>query len=528
MAASVLYNGTGISRLGDNDGDSDYGSDFSVGEEQLVDKLLENLVSGGSAAATPTPLNHHGQHHALPPVTTGDSSSSTGVAVSTGIAQGLPSDDEAAGTSRLEQSATSSDSIEYPDLSQALSSLEPETQPTQGSPSYAVETDSDTRSPLQRFRTFPRRPLTVSDMAAGAWCQLQHWYTLTRLPGGRKTKTAAMRGGSRVHQILEDQVHSAVQVKIASKEEAFALRLWNIVQGLRTLRDRGLTRELEVWGTFDGEILNGVIDQISYECPNPSYEEELKLANSNGSKQQSSITDYLGSNHKTVYIADVKTRGSAKLPTGTAMRPARVQLFLYHRLLSDMVSDKVDYSAIIERYGLNGAARFSDAFIAQIGDLHDEIFYDADSEVEEISPDVHSPDLIRYRSISQIIPLLKAELKETFPIGSASLSDLVAVQYRHRDDGHIINHNSFPNDPEALDIYMKDNLRWWRGEREPEGVSIEDAYKCGWCEFAETCQWRKDKEVEFLKKKKRGLKKEEGRDGDRPMSSGHNQGPPWP
>jgi len=385
-----------------------------------------------------------------------------------------------------------------------LSTLEPKAnkaqQPNRPSSLPADEKGADTRSPLQRFRTFPRRPLTVSDMAAGAWCELQYWYTLTRLPGGRKTRTPAMRAGTRVHQTLEDEVHSAVQVDIVSKEEAFALRLWNIVQGLRTLRDTGLTRELEVWGQIQGEVLNGVIDQLTHESPNSSFEEELNLANPGSSQQQSSIKDFLGRGNKTVYLTDVKTRGSDRLPTGTALRPARVQLFLYHRLLSGMASDELDYSAILDRYGLNGEARFSDGFMAQMGGLYDEVFYDAGSKVDDMADDVQSPDLIRYRSISQIIPLLKAELKETFPLGSASIGNLLAVQYRHREDGRVLGNNSFPNDPETLDAYMEHNLHWWRGERDPEGVTIEETYKCGWCEFAESCQWRKDKEAEFLGK----------------------------
>ncbi|KAJ2979858.1 hypothetical protein NUW58_g7095 [Xylaria curta] len=313
-----------------------------------------------------------------------------------------------------------------------------------------------------------------------------------------------MRGGSRVHQRLEDEVHSAVQVSVASKEEAFALRLWNVIQGLRTLRDTGMTRELEVWGTAEGETLNGVIDQLSHESPNASFEEELNLANAGASAQRPSVGDYVGPIHKTVYLTDVKTRGSDRLPSGTAVRPAKVQLFLYHRLLSDMVTDKVDYTAVFERYGLNGEARFSDAFMAQIGGLHDEIFYDADSNVGEIPTETELPDLLGYRCISQIIPLLKAELRATFPRGSASISDLLAVQYRHRADGRVLGNNSFFNDPVSLDDYIKDNLRWWRGEREPEGVIIEETYKCGWCEFAETCQWRRDKEVELLNRRRRG------------------------
>lgn len=392
--------------------------------------------------------------------------------------------------------------------SESKSESEPGTQPARHpqTPPPASKKGPDTRTPLQRFRSFPKRPLTVTDMAAGAWCELQHWYTLSRLPGGKKTITAAMRGGSRVHQTLEDEVHSTVQVTITSKEEAFALRLWNIIQGLRTLRDTGITRELEVWGTVEGEILNGVIDQLNHESPNASFEQELSMASADASTDtstsQSSITDYTSSGHRTVYLTDVKTRGSERLPTGTALRPARVQLFLYHRLLSDMVGDRLDYATVFKRYGLDGDARFSDAFIAQIGGLHDEIFYDADSDIEEAPPEMYPPDLIGYRSISQIIPLVRAELRETFPRGTASISNLLAVQYRHRDDGRIIGNNSFPNDPEALDAYMRDNLRWWRGEREPVGVTIEETHKCGWCEFAETCQWRKDKEAEFLRRRR--------------------------
>ncbi|KAI1746921.1 hypothetical protein F4782DRAFT_469976 [Xylaria castorea] len=505
MAVSVSSTAANIGRVGDIggdiDGDSDYGSDFSVGEEQLVDQILAGLASDNiatgtvrhlSTTTTTTIRGYNGQSDASSPASARDA-----LLFTRGSAL------ETASAAHLEQYTVPLDSIEYPDLSRALSNLDSDTQPAQQSPPTTVEEKPDTRTPLQRFRSFPRRPLTVTDLAAGAWCELQHWYTLTRLPGGKKTITPAMRGGSRVHQKLEDEVHTTVRVSIASKEEAFALRLWNIIQGLRTLRDTGKTRELEVWGTVEGEIFNGVIDQLSHESPNAGFEEDLDLTSSSVPSQQPSITDYIGPSHKKVYITDVKTRGSDKLPTGPALRPARVQLFLYHRLLSNMATDKLDYNAVFERYGLSGEARFSDAFIAQVGGLHDEIFYDADTEVEDTLLDMEFPDLIGYRSISQMIPLVKAELRETFPRGSASIGDLLSVEYRHRDTERILGNNSFPNDPEALEGFMKDNLRWWRGEREPNGVSIEETYKCRWCEFAESCQWRKDKETEFLNNRRR-------------------------
>ncbi|KAI1775538.1 exonuclease V [Hypoxylon cercidicola] len=512
-------------------GESDYGSDFSVGEEDIVNQLLQDLGSKTASPTHPTstasspalPLEPQDRHHS-PDLRIRSESALPGKAKATAV---LPT------TIQSAEHATPSipfSDVQYPDISHALSTVRSKV--ASGFRPVPVELEKDSQSPLQRFRSFPKKPLTVSDLASGAWCELQYWYTLTLLPGGRKTRTTAMRGGTRVHQTLEDEVHTTVQVTIATKEEAFALRLWNAIQGLRTLRDTGMTRELEVWGMIEGQIINGIIDEVSHESPNAAFEQELNLSQSSQgflstrSNPQAPITDYLEPHGKRFYLTDVKTRASDRLPTGAALRPARVQLFLYHRLLGDMASGMVDFNAISDRYGLRTDAIFSDAFMAQIGNLHDEIFYDADSDLGQSPSTPHSArderdatgssdttpsrsseippphDLIGYRSIAQILPLLQSELRETFPRGPASLGNLLAVQYRHRDDGRVLGNNAFPNDPEALDAYIKQNLQWWRGERDADGVSIEETYKCRSCEFAEGCQWRKDKEAEFLQKKR--------------------------
>ncbi|KAI1382707.1 exonuclease V [Hypoxylon trugodes] len=525
----------------DGSPESDYGSDFSLGEEGIVNQLLEDLGNSTASPSQSTSTDTSYTQFVLP------------ADVATKVASGLsnPSlffgkehrhrvldshsppenapqrevktsasnrteyhDDPTTHPTALAQPSAALDDVQYPDLSRVLPDTNTITIPELAS----SEPTKDSRSPLQRLRSFPKKPLTVSDLASGAWCELQYWYTLTRLPGGKKTKTAAMRGGSRVHQALEDQVHTAIQVSVSSKEEAFALRLWNLIQGLRTLRDTGMTRELEVWGIIEGQIVNGIVDELSHESPNAAFEQELHLSQSSEEsttvdpRQQATITDYLEHQHKKVYLTDVKTRGSERLPTGAALRPARVQLFLYHRLLGEMAAGLVDFTVILDRYGLRADALFSDGFMAQVGDLHDEIFYDADSDLgttggsdsagQTASSSTPPPDLIKYRSIAQILPLLQSELLETFPQGTATLGDLLAVQYRHRDDGRILGNNSFPNDPEALDGYVRRYLEWWRGEREADGVTIEETYKCRSCEFAESCQWRKDKEDEFLQKKR--------------------------
>lgn len=408
--------------------------------------------------------------------------------------------------------------------------------PTQSPPLTEISDDDelefeDGPSPLKRFRSFPKRPLTVSDLTAGAWCELQYWYTLTRLPGGRKTRTLAMQKGSKVHKKLEDEVHTTVKVEILNKEDGFGLRLWNLVQGLRTLRDTGLTRELEVWGMVDGNLVNGVIDDLSYDNPNPEFEEELSSQGSQPSQNQSMISDYFSGlkpskpkgNNRQIFLSDVKTRGTTKPVSSATVRPAKIQLLLYHRFLSNMAAGELDFFKVFRRYGLDADERFSDTFMSQIGELHDEIFFDTPSssaeEYEQFKrnaakgkaaqgdnptaipepPSSSVPDLLKYGSLRELVTLVEDEIRLTFPRGAESIGSILRVQYVFRDDGRELTTVDFPVSSQTLDTYLAGDMSWWRGERKPDGVTIEEAFKCTSCEFAPSCKWRRNMDDERVK-----------------------------
>ena len=389
--------------------------------------------------------------------------------------------------------------------------------------------DEDDRSPLQKFRSYPRKPLTVSDLTSGAWCELQYEYTLTRLPGGRRTRTQAMRQGSKVHQKLEDEVHTTVKVDIITKEDGFGLRLWNLVQGLRTLRDTGLTRELEVWGMVDGNLVNGVIDSVSYENPNPEFEEELSSQESQLDPQQSRLIDYFPPQRKgketlprpKIYLTDVKTRGSLAPVSNALLRPAKIQLLLYHRFLSDMAAGRLDYFKVCRRYGLDIDDPFSDTFLAQVGSLHDEVFVDAmsssaeppssslsagqptQSEPFSSHPEIATPvepDLVKYSNLRELLSLVKEEVQLSFPEGEDSLGHMLRVQYIYRADGRELDLHDFPISKQALEAYLSKYMAWWRGERKARGVDIEEAFKCKSCEFAADCSWREGMDQELITK----------------------------
>lgn len=366
----------------------------------------------------------------------------------------------------------------------------------------------DDRSPLQRFRSYPKRPLTVTDLTAGAWCELQYWYTLTKLPGGRRTKTPAMKGGSKIHKRLEDEVHTTIQVDVLTKEDSFALRMWNFIQGMRTLRETGLTREVEVWGMVHGNFVNGVIDALSHENPNPEFEKEL-AEQTKVDPKQTSLMSFVTRNGKPadaapspkVYLVDVKTRGSLAPVTKALLRPAKIQLLLYHRFLSDIAAGRLEFFKVFRRYGLDADDTFSDGFIAQMGDLHDEIFQDSQSsETSAESFDSQSrTGVLKYQTLRELLPLMKEEINLTFPEGDKSMGSMLRVQYVHRDDGREIDVHDFPVSTHALDNYLTQYMQWWQGKRKANGVEIEEAFKCRTCEFAADCTWRNAKAEGYRK-----------------------------
>ncbi|KAI9710853.1 MAG: hypothetical protein M1812_007305 [Candelaria pacifica] len=403
-----------------------------------------------------------------------------------------------------------------------------ESRKSQRPPFAEPSTDSggrDTRSPLERFRTAPQKALSVTDIISPSWCELQYWYTLTK--HGRKKRTPAMRQGSMIHKTLEDQVYKTVAVPIETKEDAWGLRIWNVIQGLQTLRETGLTRELEIWGVVDGLVINGVVDEISYICPDRELELQAatkasaKLApQSDAPQDQSSITDFLKSagsstykdaasnrtgknttNMRKVYLTDVKTRGIASMPKAASFRPTLMQLMLYHKLFSNLVNNKIDSSILFGRYNLNTSAPFTDGFIAQLGNLN-EVFHDAMDEVTQESPDTSQDSvqiLLGNNSLKQLWALMIQEFQRTVPSGSSGIGDVLKAEYRNASDGSMMGAKTFLYDDDVLQPYLDDEIGWWKGEREAQGVVIEEAYKCRSCEFADECTWRKAKIDEATK-----------------------------
>jgi exonuclease V len=348
---------------------------------------------------------------------------------------------------------------------------------------------------------------------------------------GRRKATKEMKRGTVVHEQLEAEIYTTVKVNLQTKEDLWGLKIWNVIQGLRTLEDIGHTRELQVWGIVEGQLVNGIIDEISFICPDIELEGELEQRDRLGQIElpanQMTISDFFKATDgqsiaeatrskrraesNTVYICDVKTRSVPSLPKGGAFRPTKMQLMLYHRLLCDLATNKVDFSVIVDRFDLDGNASFSDDFIAQIGSLNDGVIFST-PDTSQGSLVASSQDsitmLLEHNSLNTLWKLMITQFQRILPDGKASIGNVLKAEYRSRETGDVMGIKTFPMDDKLVEDYIQKGMQWWKGQREAEGVVIEEAYKCQSCEYADNCEWRLARVKEATEKSRSRKKRE--------------------
>lgn len=309
-----------------------------------------------------------------------------------------------------------------------------------------------------------------------------------------------------MHKVLEEQVHTTVPIDLVTREDAFGLRICNVVQGLRTIRATGMTREFEVWGIVDGQVINGVIDELNVVCPDKQLENKLHASNAKGKSlsravdpSQATLHGFLGNNNtssdsglklpdRKVYLADVKTRGSSRVPSSmVSLRPSYMQLMLYHALLSRLAADQVDAVQIFDRYSLDGDAAFSDTFLAELGNM-DFGHQDADGSDQ-------LDELLAHNNLTKLWRHMIDEFEKTLPMSAveSSIGDVLRIEYRTSTSGAVLGTKTFAFEQNTLDAYVKNKMEWWKGERPASGVDEQEAFKCRMCEFSEVCTWRQGK-----------------------------------
>ena len=208
----------------------------------------------------------------------------------------------------------------------------------------------------------------VSDTNATVWCEQQFEYTLAR---GARRRTPQMERGTAVHKLLEEQVHTTVAVTAATREDRWGLKLFNMLQGVACLADKGLTRELPVFGFLDGVFVQGIVDEVSYLAPHhrvADIEARERLVRDMPANEADFVPPAPDDEAmfkvpkpgaRVAFVSDTKTRASRSFPTISQARATALQLMLYRRLLIQLYDGEVDFARVLDQFGVDGDARFS-------------------------------------------------------------------------------------------------------------------------------------------------------------------------
>ncbi|KAJ2918394.1 hypothetical protein MD484_g1999, partial [Candolleomyces efflorescens] len=204
--------------------------------------------------------------------------------------------------------------------------------------------------------------------------------------------------GQAVHKELEREVRAEeIKIDVRTDEERWGLRLLNMIACFQILVNEGMIREVPVFGTVNDAVIIGVIDEISRvekksdppkrsRASHSSPRKGTKRQKRTPSPHQADIEDYFipsprkGNFAKSsgkrrepgrfsLLLRDTKTRVKDSMPPEEDTRGSRLQLMLYRRLLTDLISieNPFDFGALWDKLGVDSHIEFSTGFLIQAG-----------------------------------------------------------------------------------------------------------------------------------------------------------------
>ncbi|KAL1408861.1 hypothetical protein Q8F55_005675 [Vanrija albida] len=254
------------------------------------------------------------------------------------------------------------------DLEETLRTVENGGESRQASLSGGIQDIEDAigLSPMEEFRK--RGFLSVSDLVGTVWCEVQYDYRLRTLPflppAARPAKITTSKGteikvdqvkvegkerilkrGEKIHKRLEREIHPAeVTIACESREDAWGLRLLNMVVSLETLISLGKCREMPVVGIVRGVPIMGIIDEMTRVAVDDS---SPKRRTTRDASRQVSLDAFFNiaapraraRTHR-VQVSDSKTRASGTLPRESDTLAGRLQVMLYKELVDSLLRPK--------------------------------------------------------------------------------------------------------------------------------------------------------------------------------------------
>ena len=266
-----------------------------------------------------------------------------------------------------------------------------------------------------------KNSISATDIASQFWCEEQ--MELNYLYGKRYTKEMAR--GAKIHEELQAETYVPLTVEPINYTDFLYKELYENYLALKGLKQRGVGREIIIFGSINGFKLSGKID-------------ELKLENGK------------------IVVIEVKTRETRYVINEAVVKPHRVQAMLYKYMLDEIVSKSYTHENFENAY-LKGLKPLSNRFLDQLKALSIE------------------GNLLSIESVSKKV---FEEIYTLPPIG-----DELELHYIDRFTGEKVQTMKFKYNNEELKKLLIGAMRYWNGEVKARPVSEEEKWKCRFCRF---------------------------------------------
>ncbi|XP_050984554.1 exonuclease V isoform X2 [Labeo rohita] len=289
-------------------------------------------------------------------------------------------------------------------------------------------------SPMQRFF---KRHLSVTLLCDQSWCEMKTVYSLLKPFVKRKEmQRAEVQIGKEINLSREREIQDVVPVHICTREDTEAIKLLNMLHMIPLLEAGDRVREFPVFGVQEGVFVMGVIDELMY-----NQKGELVLN-------------------------ELKTRKQNSLPSSAQDKVNCFQVGLYKLLFDGLVRGEVKKDHVLNHLKLRS------------------------SQVLGAGIQAHAKSIgVQVTTFEEVVDALLI----TVSCSDLPCVDLLQIEYYHQGSSGPIGTRVAPFDEAQIRAELQGHLTYWKGQREPKGVDIEEAWKCRSCLYEETCDWAKNR-----------------------------------
>ncbi len=275
--------------------------------------------------------------------------------------------------------------------------------------------------PKSTLEKLGKKSISATDIASQFWCEKQ--MELNYLYGRKYTKEMAK--GAEIHAELHAETYVPLAIEPINYTDFLYKEFYENYLSLKGLKEKGVGREIKIYGSINGFRIIGKIDELRIEKGN-------------------------------VVIIENKTKETRYALSEAVVRPHKIQVMLYKRLLDDIIEKRYTGENFENTY-IKGLKPLSERFVDELNALG-------------IEKELQSIEGIYKKMFGEIY---------TMPQVSNSLE----LHYIDRFTGQKVESIKVTYDKEKLESLLIDAMKYWNGEVKARPVSEEEKWKCRFCRF---------------------------------------------